>query len=91
MGRSQLTTTHKVRRLTAHHFGDFRRALMGADMRAFDRLVAAAKNNRMAISQSRDVLPVTAMLLTMIVDLQVQLIKLQKKLEKMEGEIGQKK
>lgn len=83
MGRSQLTTSDKLRRPVTNHFGNFRRALMGSDARAFDQLVAAAKNNRMAISQAKDVLPVTAMLLAMLVDIQLRVMKSEKQVEEL--------
>ena len=83
MGRSQLTTSAKLQKLANHHFGDFKRALMGADIHTFDDLMAAAKNNRMAISQSVDVLPVTAMLLTMIIELAVRIKQLEKEIREL--------
>ena len=81
-----MTTSMKIQRLTNYHFGDFQRALMGADQRAFDELVGGAKNKRMAISQSVDVLPVTAMLMAMIVDLAVKIRKLEKRVRQLEEE-----
>ena len=79
MGRSQLTTTDKINRLTSNHFGNFRRSLMSLnERRAFDQLFAVAKNNRLAISQANDVLPIDAAQMVMIVDLQRQVDSLQK-------------
>ena len=64
---------------------------MGADKRAFDDLVAAAKNRRMAISQAVDVLPVTAMLFTMVIELSIRITKLEKRLNQLEEECEQNK
>ena len=82
MGRSQLTTTDKINRLISNHFGNFRRSLMSLnERRAFDQLFAVAKNNRLAISQANDVLPVDAAQMAMLIDLQRQINSLQKCLD----------
>lgn len=82
MGRSQPTTTDKLDRLMANHFGDYRRSLITLnERRAFDMLFSAAKNNRLAISQAKDILPVDAALMTMIIDLQRQVNTLQQRLD----------
>lgn len=82
MGRSQLTTTDKINQLISNHFGNFRRSLMGLnERRAFDQLFAVAKNNRLAISQANEVLPVDAAQMVMIIDLQRQIDSLQKRLD----------
>ena len=73
MGRSQLTSTDKLNRIISNHFGNFRRALLSrGEQQAFDRLFAIAKNNRLAISQATDVLPIDAAQMAMLVDLQQQ-------------------
>ena len=83
MGRSQLTTTDKINRLITQQFGDFRRALMNiSEQQAFDQLLAVAKNNRMAISQAQEVLPVDAAQMAMLIDLQRQIERLRLELEK---------
>ena len=85
MGRSQLTTTDKINRLITHQFGDFRRSLMNLnERRAFDQLFAVAKNNRLAISQTADLLPVDAVQMIMLIDLQRQVDQLQQKLAELE-------
>ncbi len=82
MGRSQLTTTDKINRLVANHFGNFRRSLMNLnERRAFDQLFAVAKNNRLAISQANDVLPIDAAQMAMLIDLQKQIDLLQQRLD----------
>lgn len=82
MGRSQLTTTDKINKLVATDFGNFRRSLMNLqERRAFDELFSAAKNNRLAISQAIDVLPVDAVQMIMLIDLQRQISRLQQQLD----------
>ena len=82
MGRSQPTTTELLRQLAETQFGDFRRSLFRAEERqAFDRLLASAKNNRMAISQARDVLPIEAAQMAMLIDLQCQIDRLKEQLD----------
>ena len=82
MGRSQLTTTDKINALTSNHLGNFRRALMSLqDRRAFDELFSVAKNNRLAISQAQDVLPIDAAQMIMLIDLQRQVTRLQQQLD----------
>lgn len=82
MGRSQLTTTDKINTLTSNHLGNFRRALMSLqDRRAFDELFSAAKNNRLAISQATEVLPIDAAQMIMLIDLQRQVTILQQKID----------
>ena len=86
MGRSQLTTTDKINRLVTHQFGDFRRSLMNLnERRAFDQLFAVAKNNRLAISQTADLLPVDAAQMIMLIDLQRQIDQLQQELAELRG------
>lgn len=81
MGRSQLTTTDKINRLISNHLGNFRRSLMSLNERhAFDQLFAVAKNNRLAISQANDVLPIDAAQMAMLIDLQKQINILQQQL-----------
>lgn len=85
MGRSQLTTTDKINRLTNQQLGDFRRSLMNlTERRAFDQLFAVAKNNRLAISQATDLLPIDAAQMIMLIDLQRQVDLLQQRLEEAE-------
>ena len=82
MGRSQLTTTDKINTLTSSHLGNFRRALLSLhDRRAFDELFSVAKNNRLAISQATEVLPIDAAQMVMLIDLQRQVTLLQQKLD----------
>jgi len=82
MGRSQLTTTNKLNNVISHQFKDFRRCLISLqDRHAFDHLFAVAKNNRLAISQANEVLPIDAAQMIMLVDLQRQINRLQAQLD----------
>ncbi|MEM8861171.1 MAG: hypothetical protein AAGD96_22835 [Chloroflexota bacterium] len=51
------------------------------ERRAFDQLFSVAKNNRLAISQATDVLPIDAVQMIMLVDLQRQVELLKQKLD----------
>ncbi|MEM9775514.1 MAG: hypothetical protein AAF902_13110 [Chloroflexota bacterium] len=86
MGRSQITTTDKLNKLTAVNFGNFRRALFGLNQRrAFDELFATVQNNRMAMSQAVDMLPVDTAFMIMLIELKIEIEKLRERVEELEG------
>ena len=83
MGRSQLTTTDKLNRLIQTQLHNFRRALLNrSEQQAFDQLWSVAKNNRLALSQTPDLLPIDAAQMAMLVDLQRQVDALKAEIER---------
>lgn len=83
MGRSQPTTTDKLNQLVAQ-FGDYRHLLLSRhEQAAFDQLFAFAKNNRLAISQVEEMLPVDAVQMTMLIHLACRLEELNEMIEEL--------
>ncbi|MEM7798294.1 MAG: hypothetical protein AAF633_03810 [Chloroflexota bacterium] len=82
MGRSQPTTTDKINRLSGQ-LHNFRRALMSRrEQLAFDQLMGIAKNNRLAISQVEEMLPIDAVQMTMLIHLACQVEELKEAVER---------
>lgn len=89
MGRSQPTTTDKLNRLITQ-FRDYKQLLLSRqEQAAFDQLFAVAKNNRLAISQVEEMLPVDAVQMTMLIHLACQLENLKEMLEALESTVNE--
>ena len=86
MGRSQLTISDKLRKLINVSFGNFRRALMSKkQQQAFDELFAWAKNNRMAMGQATDILPIDVAFLVMMIEMKMELNALKEEMERIKN------
>ena len=87
MGRSQLTITNKMDRLERVQLKNYKRALYSLNQRrAFDELFAYARNNRMAMSQAVDMLPVDVALVTMVIELKLEVQRLEREIGELRKE-----
>ena len=80
MGRTLPTTTQIILD-EQQALANFRRALRREEQQIFDELFARARKHVMAINQANHVLPFEAILLSMMVELMHDIVKLQNQLK----------
>ena len=81
MGRT-LPTTTKIILDEQRAFSNFRRALRREDQLIFDALFARARKHVMAINQANHALPFEAILLTILVELMHDVLRLQEQVDR---------
>ena len=80
MGRTLPTTTQIILD-EQQALANFRRALRREEQQIFDELFARARKHVMSINQANHVLPFEAILLSMMVELMHDIVKLQNQLK----------
>jgi hypothetical protein len=78
MGRTVLTATQLIQKIQAEHWGKFRRALRREDQILLDQLFDRAQYHAQAMAYAAMPTPMEPILVSMIIELQRDLMKLQK-------------
>jgi hypothetical protein len=80
MGRTVLTATQLIQKIQAEHWGKFRRALRHEDQVILDRLFDRAQYHAHAMAYASMPAPMEPILVAMLIELQRDLLHLQKRL-----------
>jgi hypothetical protein len=80
MGRTILTATQLIQKIQAEHWGKFRRALRHEDQVILDRLFDRAQYHAHAMAYAAMPLPMEPILVSMLIELQRDLLHLQERL-----------
>jgi len=80
MGRTVLTATQFIQKIQAEHWGKFRRALRREDQEILDRLFDRAQYHAQAMAYASMPIPMEPILVSMLIELQRDLMALQKQL-----------
>lgn len=80
MGRTILTATQLIQKIQAEHWGKFRRALRHEDQVILDRLFDRAQYHAHAMAYAAMPLPMEPILISMLIELQRDLLHLQERL-----------
>ena len=86
MGRTVLTATQLIRKIQAEHWGKFRRALRREDQVLLDQLFDRAQYHAQAMAYAAMPMPMEPILVSMIIELQRDLMKLQKQVQERNGQ-----
>jgi hypothetical protein len=80
MGRTVITATQLIQQVQAEHWGKFRRALRREDQEILDRLFDRAQYHAQAMAYAAMPVPMEPILVAMLIEIQRDLLKLQKQL-----------
>ena len=86
MGRTVLTATQLIQKIQAEHWGKFRRALRREDQEILDRLFDRAQYHAQAMAYASMPVPMEPILVSMLIELQRDLMTLQKQLREKNSE-----
>ncbi len=93
MGRTVITATQLLQKVQAEHWGKFRRALRREDQEILDRLFDRAQYHAQAMAYAAMPVPMEPILVSMLIELQRDLLNLQKQIRAQEdvktGDNGQ--
>jgi hypothetical protein len=89
MGRTVITATQLIQRIQAEHWGKFRRALRREDQEILDRLFDRAQYHAQAMAYAAMPVPMEPILVAMIIEIQRDLMKLQKQLQEKNNGISE--
>ncbi len=81
MGRTVITATQLIQQVQAEHWGKFRRALRREDQEILDRLFDRAQYHAQAMAYASMPVPMEPILISMLIEIQRDLLKLQKQLQ----------
>ena len=85
MGRTVITATQLLQKVQAEHWGKFRRALRREDQEILDRLFDRAQYHAQAMAYASMPVPMEPILVSMLIELQRDLLNLQKQVQVQEG------
>jgi len=86
MGRTVLTATQLIQKIQADHWGKFRRALRREDQVLLDRLFDRAQYHAQAMAYAAMPAPMEPILVSMIIELQRDLMKLEREVQEKNGQ-----
>ena len=86
MGRTVLTATQLIQKIQADHWGKFRRALRREDQVLLDRLFDRAQYHAQAMAYAAMPVPMEPILVSMIIELQRDLMKLEREVRERDGQ-----